>query len=182
MSPAWLFKHVFLLAEVILTVIYFSSPIFAERINMSTNSVTLHRVLTTTPEKVYRAFTDANAMASWLPPYGFLCVVHNMDAKVGGSYKMSFINFSTGNGHSFGGKYLEMKPNEFLKYTDVFDNPDLPGEMITSVWIKKVSAGTELKVTQEGIPAMIPPDMCYLGWQDSLEKLKKLVEPQIPDM
>jgi uncharacterized protein YndB with AHSA1/START domain len=105
-----------------------------------------------------------------------------MDAKVGGSYKMSFINFTTGNGHSFGGKYLELKPNEFIKYTDKFDDPNLPGEMITSVWIKKVSAGTELKVTQEGIPAMIPPDMCYLGWQESLEKLKKLVEPEIPDM
>jgi len=105
-----------------------------------------------------------------------------MDAKVGGSYKMSFINFTTGNGHSFGGKYLELKPNEFLKYTDKFDDPNLPGEMITSVWIKKVSAGAELKVTQEGIPEMIPPDMCYLGWQESLEKLKKLVEPNIPDM
>jgi uncharacterized protein YndB with AHSA1/START domain len=149
---------------------------------MSTNSVALHRVLTTTPEKVYRAFTDANAMASWLPPYGYLCVVHSMDAKVGGTYKMSFINFTTGNGHSFGGKFLELKPNEFLKYTDKFDNPNLPGEMITSVWIKKVSAGTELKVTQEGIPEMIPADMCYLGWQESLEKLKKLVEPEIPDM
>ncbi len=105
-----------------------------------------------------------------------------MDAKVGGSYKMSFINFTTGNGHSFGGKYLEMKPNEFLKYTDSFDDPNLPGQMITSVWLNKVSAGTELKVTQEGIPAMIPADMCYLGWQESLEKLKKLVEPEIPDM
>ena len=149
---------------------------------MSTNSVTLHRVLKATPEKVYRAFTDANAMASWLPPNGYLCVVHNLDAKVGGSYKMSFINFTTGNGHSFGGKFLELKPGEFLKYTDVFDDPNLPGEMITSVSLKKVSAGTELKVTQEGIPAMIPADMCYLGWQESLEKLKKLVEPEIPDM
>jgi uncharacterized protein YndB with AHSA1/START domain len=149
---------------------------------MSTNSVTLHRVFKTTPGKVYRAFTDANAMASWLPPYGFLCVVHNMDAKVGGSYKMSFTNFTTGNSHSFGGNFLELKANEYLKYTDKFDDPNLPGEMITSVWIKKSVAGTELKVTQEGIPEMIPADMCYLGWQDSLEKLRNLVEPNIPDM
>ena len=148
---------------------------------MSNNSVTLHRVLKATPEKVFRAFTDATAMSSWLPPYGFLCVVHQMEARVGGSYKMSFINFSTGNGHSFGGKYLEIKPNEFLKYTDKFDDPNLPGEMITSVWLTKVSAGTELKVIQEGIPAAIPADMCYLGWQESLEKLAKLVEPEIPD-
>lgn len=148
---------------------------------MSTNNVTLHRVFTAPPEKVYRAFTDANAMAHWLPPYGFLCTVHNMDAKVGGSYKMSFINFTTGNSHSFGGKYLEIEPNEFLKYTDVFDDPNLPGEMITTISLKKVSVGTELTATQEGIPAVIPPDMCYLGWQESLEKLKKLVEPNIPD-
>ena len=149
---------------------------------MSTNSVTLHRVLTAPPEKVYRAFTDANAMASWLPPYGFVCVVHSMEVKVGGSYKMSFINFTTGNGHSFGGKFLEIKPNEFLKYTDVFDNPNLPGEMITTISLKKVSVGTELTATQTGIPAMIPAEACYLGWQESLEKLKKLVEPDIPDM
>jgi uncharacterized protein YndB with AHSA1/START domain len=149
---------------------------------MSTNSVTLHRVLKAAPEKVYRAFTEPNAMASWLPPYGFVCVVHSMDAKPGGTYKMSFINFSTGNGHSFGGKYLELKQNEFIKYTDQFDNPDLPGEMITSVWLTKVSTGTELKVIQEGIPAAIPTEMCYLGWQESLDKLMKLVEPVIPDM
>ncbi|MBI2135269.1 SRPBCC family protein [Candidatus Woesearchaeota archaeon] len=148
---------------------------------MSGNSVTLHRVLKAAPERVYRAFTQANALASWIPPYGFICVVHNMDVKVGGNYKMSFINFSTGNGHSFGGKYLELKPGEFLKYTDRFDNPDLPGEMVTSVWLKKVSCGTELKVIQEGIPAAIPTEMCYLGWQESLEKLAKLVEPEIPD-
>jgi uncharacterized protein YndB with AHSA1/START domain len=148
---------------------------------MSNNSVTLHKVLKASPEKVYRAFTDQNAMASWLPPYGFLCVVHQMDPKVGGTYKMSFINFTTGNGHSFGGTYLELKPNEFLKYSDKFDDPNLPGEMITSVWLTKVSSGTELKVTQEGIPSMIPVDMCYLGWQDSIEKLTKLVEPEIPD-
>ena len=149
---------------------------------MSTNSVTLHRVLKTTPEKLYRAFTEPNAMAAWLPPYGYVCVVHHMDVKVGGSYKMSFINFSTGNAHSFGGDYIELKPNEFLKYADRFDDPNMPGEMITSVWIKKVSVGTELKVTQEGIPSMIPTEMCYLGWQDSLDKLMRLVEPQIPDM
>jgi uncharacterized protein YndB with AHSA1/START domain len=149
---------------------------------MSTNSVTLHRVLKASPEKVYRAFTDANAMASWLPPYGFLCVVHHLDAKVGGTYKMSFINFSTGHAHSFGGTFLELIPGEFLKYTDVFDDPNFPGEMITTISLKKVSAGTELKATQEGIPAMIPPDMCYLGWQESLDKLKRLVEPVIPDV
>ena len=148
---------------------------------MSNNSVSLHRVLKAAPEKVYRAFTEANALASWIPPYGFLCLVHEMDASVGGSYKMSFINFSTGNGHSFGGKFLEIKANEFLKYTDKFDDPNLPGEMITSVWLKKVSAGTDLKVTQENIPLVIPLEMCYLGWQESLEKLAKLVEPEIPD-
>lgn len=149
---------------------------------MATNSVTLHRVLKASPEKVYRAFTEPNAMAAWLPPYGYLCVVHQMDVKVGGSYKMSFINFTTGNGHSFGGEYVEIKPNEFLKYTDKFDDPNLPGEMTTSVWLKKVSVGTELKVIQEGIPEMIPAEMCYLGWQDSLDKLIRLTEPEIPDM
>jgi uncharacterized protein YndB with AHSA1/START domain len=148
---------------------------------MSTNSVTLHKVIKASPEKVYRAFTDSNAMAAWLPPYGFLGVVHYLDAKPGGTYKMSFINFSTGNGHSFSGKYLEVKPNEFLKYSDKFDNPDLPGEMTTTVWFNNVSAGTELKVSQVGIPEAIPADMCYLGWQDSLDKLTKLVEPEIPD-
>ncbi|MBL7961270.1 SRPBCC family protein [bacterium] len=146
-----------------------------------TNSVTLHRVLKATPEKVYRAFTDANAMAYWIPPYGFLCVVHQMDVRVGGSYKMSFINFSTGNGHSFGGTFLEIKPNEFIKHTDKFDDPNLPGEMITSISLTKVSCGTELKIVQEGIPSVIPAEMCYLGWQESLEKLAKLVEPEIPD-
>jgi uncharacterized protein YndB with AHSA1/START domain len=148
---------------------------------MSANSVTLHRVLKTKPEKVYKAFTDANAMASWLPPNGFVCMVHSMDARVGGTYKMTFTNFSTGNGHSFGGKFLEVKPNEFLKYTDIFDDPNMPGEMITSIWLKKVIGGTDLKVVQEGIPAAIPVEMCYLGWQESLDKLKKLVEPEIPD-
>jgi len=148
---------------------------------MANNSVTLHRVLKAAPEKVYRAFTEPNALSSWIPPYGFLCVAHQMDVRVGGSYKMSFINFSTGNGHSFGGNFLEIKPNEFIKHTDKFDDPNLPGEMITSVWFKKVSVGTELKIIQEGIPSAIPAEMCYLGWQDSLEKLAKLVEPEIPD-
>ena len=134
---------------------------------MANNSVSLHKVLKASPEKVYRAFTEAKALASWLPPYGFLCTVHELDAKVGGTYKMSFHNFSTGNSHSFGGKYIEMKPGEFLKYSDKFDDPSLPGEMITTVWLRKVMVGTELKVTQEGIPAAIPAEMCYLGWQDS---------------
>ena len=149
---------------------------------MADNSVSLHRVLKAPPEKVYRAFTEAGAMASWLPPYGFVCTVHEMNVKVGGTYKMSFQNFSTGNSHSFGGKFIEIKPNEFLKYTDQFDDPNLPGEMVTSVWLRKVTGGTELKVIQEGIPAMIPVDMCYLGWQDSMDKLTKLVEPNIPDV
>lgn len=149
---------------------------------MPDNSVSLHRVLKTTPEKLYRAFTEPNALAAWLPPYGYLCTVHEMKAEVGGTYKMSFYNFSTGNGHSFGGKYVELKPNEFIKYTDKFDDPNLPGEMVTSVRIQKVSAGAELKILQEGIPSMIPVEMCYLGWQESLEKLTKLVEPDIPDM
>ncbi len=148
---------------------------------MSGNTVSLHRLLKTTPEKLYRAFTDAAAMASWLPPYGFVCTVHEMNAKVGGTYRMSFTNFSTNNSHSFGGKFLELKPNEFLKYTDRFDDPNLPGEMVTTVWLKKNIAGTELKITQEGIPEVIPAEMCYLGWQESLEKLAKLVEPEIPD-
>ncbi len=148
---------------------------------MPNNTVTLHRVLKANPEKVYRAFTEPNALLFWLAPYGFLCVVHAMDVKVGGNYKMSFINFSTGNGHSFGGKFLEIRPNEFIKHTDKFDDPNLPGEMVTSVWLKKVSCGTELKIVQEGIPAQIPTEMCYLGWQESLEKLAKLVEPDIPD-
>ncbi|MBI3501878.1 MAG: SRPBCC family protein [Bacteroidetes bacterium] len=149
--------------------------------NNSSGSVTLHRVLKAAPEKVFRAFSDPNAQAFWLPPYGYLGVVHQLDFKAGGSYKMSFINFSTGNGHSFGGKFLEIKPNEFIKHSDKFDDPNLPGEMTTSIWLKKVSCGTELKVIQEGIPSAIPTEMCYLGWQESLDKLKKLVEPEIPD-
>ncbi|HWW41528.1 SRPBCC family protein [Pedobacter sp.] len=148
---------------------------------MSDNSVSLHRVLKATPEKVYRAFTEALAIASWLPPYGFLCTVHEMNAEKGGSFRMSFQNFSTGHSHSFGGQYLELKPNEFLKYTDKFDDPNLPGEMTTSVWLRKTIVGTEIKITQENIPSVIPAEMCYLGWQESLEKLAKLVEPEIPD-
>jgi uncharacterized protein YndB with AHSA1/START domain len=148
---------------------------------MADNSVSLHKVLKAPPEKVYRAFTATNAISSWIPPYGFLCTVQEMNVKVGGTYKMSFHNFSTGNGHSFGGKYVDIKPSEFLKYTDQFDDPNLPGVMTTSVWLKKVSVGTEIKILQEGIPSMIPVEMCYLGWQDSLEKLTKLVEPEIPD-
>jgi uncharacterized protein YndB with AHSA1/START domain len=148
---------------------------------MKDNNVSLHRVLKASPEKIYRAFTDATAMASWIPPYGFLCVVHDMDVKHGGNYHMTFINFSTGNRHSFGGTYLELKPNEFIQYTDKFEDPNLPGEMVTSVWFNKVSCGTELKIIQEGIPSAIPLEMCYLGWQESLDKLKKLVEPEISD-
>jgi uncharacterized protein YndB with AHSA1/START domain len=148
---------------------------------MSTNSVSLHRMLKTSPEKVFRAFTEAAALASWIPPYGFICTVHEMNVKKGGTHKASFQNFSTGNSHSFGGTYLEIKPNEFLKYTDKFDDPNLPGEMTTSVSFRKTIAGTELKIVQEGIPSVIPAEMCYLGWQESLEKLAKLVEPEIPD-
>ena len=148
---------------------------------MSENKVSLHRVLTAAPEKVFRAFTDPKAIASWLPPYGFLCEVHELDAKVGGTFRMSFTNFSTGNSHSFGGSYIEVKPGELLKYTDKFDDPNLPGEMPTTVWFKKISVGTELTVLQENIPAAIPAEMCYLGWQESLEKLAKLVQPEIPD-
>lgn len=148
---------------------------------MSNNTVSLHRMLKASPEKVYRAFTDASAIASWLPPYGFLCTVHEMNVKAGGSFRMSFQNFSTGNGHSFGGIYVELKPNELLKYTDKFDDPNLPGEMTTTVWLKQTIAGTDIKIVQENIPAAIPVEMCYLGWQESLEKLAKLVEPVIPD-
>lgn len=148
---------------------------------MTTGTVRLHRVLRAKPERVFRAFLDADAMAKWLPPYGFTCKVHHLDAKVGGNYKMSFTNFSTGNSHSFGGKYRELVPNEKLLYTDSFDDPNLPGEMVTTVTMKKVSGGTELNVVQEGIPEAIPEDMCYLGWQDSLAQLATLVEPEIPD-
>ena len=146
----------------------------------NTNSVTLHRVLRARPERVYKAFLDADAMAKWLPPYGFTCKVHQLDAKVGGTYRMSFTNFGTGHAHSFGGKYLELVPGERLRYTDKFDDPNLPGEMMTTVTLKAVSCGTELNVIQEGIPAVIPAEMCYLGWQESLAQLATLVEPEIP--
>ena len=148
---------------------------------MEKNKVTLHRVLTASPEKVFRAFSDADAMASWLPPYGFTCKVHQMDFKVGGTFKMSFTNFTTNNAHSFGGEYLEIVPNQLIKYTDKFDDPNLPGEMITTVQLNQVSCGTEVHITQTGIPDLIPAEMCYLGWQESLEKMKKLVEPNIPN-
>ncbi|MGY4385735.1 uncharacterized protein YndB with AHSA1/START domain [Pedobacter sp. UYP24] len=145
------------------------------------NTVTLHRVLTASPEKVFRAFSNINAFSSWIPPYGFICVVDHSDFSLGGTYKMSFLNFSTGSSHSFGGEFLEIIPNELIKYTDRFDDPNMPGEMITTVRLKKVLCGTDLHIVQEGIPAAIPVEMCYLGWQESLEKLKKLVEPEIPD-
>lgn len=144
-------------------------------------TVKFHRVLKTTPEKLYRAFIDAGAMAKWIPPYGFYCTVQHSDAKVGGSYKMSFTNMTTGKSESFGGKYLELKPNEKLRYSDKFDNPALPGEMITTVTMKQVPVGTELGITQEGIPDVIPTEACYLGWQESLEQLAKLVEPEIKE-
>lgn len=148
---------------------------------MTSNSVSLHRVIKASPEKVFRAFEDSIAYSTWLPPYGFLCTVQQMDFKVGGKFKMTFINFSTGNGHSFGGEYLEIKQDAFIKYTDTFDDPNLPGEMTTIIQLNKVICGTELKVLQEGIPQAIPAEMCYLGWQESLDKLIKLVEPEIPD-
>ena len=147
----------------------------------STHTVRLHRVLRAKPEKVYRAFLDADAMAKWLPPHGFTCKVHHLDPQVGGTFRMTFTNFSTGNGHSFGGTYLELKPNELLRYTDTFDDPGLPGQMITTVSLKEVFCGTELNITQEGIPAMIPAEACYMGWQESLLLLALLVEPEIPD-
>jgi uncharacterized protein YndB with AHSA1/START domain len=148
---------------------------------MSANTIRLHRVLRATPERVYRAFLDANAMTKWLPPNGFTGKVHHMDAKVGGTYKMSFTNFSTGKSHSFGGEYLELVPQERIRYTDRFDDPNLPGEMQTTVTLKKVSCGTELNIVQEGVPDIIPPEACYVGWQESLNLLAKLVEPEIPD-
>ena len=147
---------------------------------MSNNSVSLHRILKASPEKVFRAFTQASAIASWLPPYGFICTVHEMNAEKGGTFRMSFENFSTGNSHSFGGTYLEVKVNEFLKYTDKFDDPNLPGEMATTVSLRKTVAGTEIKIIQEGIPEVIPVEMCYLGWQESLNQLAAVVEPEIP--
>jgi uncharacterized protein YndB with AHSA1/START domain len=143
------------------------------------STIRLHRVLATQPEKVYRAFIESDAVASWLPPYGFVCTVHELDARVGGSFKMSFRNFTTGNSHSFGGTYIELMPGERLVYTDTFDDPNLPGEMRTTVTLKAVSVGTEVDIEQDGVPDMIPPEACYLGWQECLQKLAKLVEPEI---
>ena len=147
---------------------------------MATGNVRLHRVLRAPPERIYRAFLDADAMAKWLPPYGFTCKVHQMDARVGGTFRMSFSNFGSGNGHAFGGEYRELVPGERIRYSDVFDDPNLPGEMQTTVSLRAVSCGTELSVVQEGIPEMIPVEMCYLGWQESLAQLAHLVEPNIP--
>ena len=147
----------------------------------NTNTVRLHRVLRAKQERVYRAFLNADAMVKWLPPHGFTGKVHHMDAKVGGTFKMSFTNFNTGSSHSFGGTYLELKPNELLRYTDKFDDPNLPGEMTTTVVLKQVVCGTEVNITQEGIPAMIPVEFCYMGWQESLTLLTQLIEPEIPD-
>jgi len=147
----------------------------------NTNTVHLHRVLRAKPERVYRAFIDPDAMVKWLPPHGFTGKVHHLDAKVGGTFKMSFTNFNTTKSHSFGGTYLDMKPGELLRYTDKFDDPNLPGTMITTVSLKPVMCGTEVNITQEGIPAMIPVEFCYLGWQESLTLLNQLVEPEIPD-
>ena len=145
------------------------------------STIKLHRVLKATPERAYKAFVDAAAMAKWLPPYGFTCTVHHLDAKVGGTYRMSFTNFSSGNSHAFGGKYLELKPGERLRYTDKFEDPGLPGEMTTTITLKKVSVGTELNVVQEGVPDAIPAEACYLGWQESLAQLAHLVDPEIAD-
>lgn len=147
---------------------------------MPTHTIRLHRVLRSTPEKVYRAFIEADALACWIPPFGFIGKVHHMDAKVGGTFKMSFTNFGTGKSESFGGEFLEMVPNERLRYTDRFDNPDLPGVITVTITLKKVMCGTELNIEQAGVPAVIPAEMCYLGWQESLAKLAKLVEPEIP--
>lgn len=151
-------------------------------VQATTNTVRLHRVLKAPPERIYRAVLDPAANCKWLSPYGFTCTVHHLDARVGGTYRMTFTNFSTGNSHSFGGTYVELKPGERIVATDVFDDPGLPGEMRTTWTFKKVSVGTEVNVVQEGIPATIPAEACYLGWQASLEQLAKLVEPEIPDM
>ncbi len=148
---------------------------------MATGTVQLHRVLRATPTKVYRAFLEAEAISKWIPPYGFTCEVHHMDVRVGGTYKMSFRNFSTGNAHSFGGEYLELVQDERLRYVDRFDDPNLPGNMQVTVSLKQVSCGTELTIVQEGIPEVIPLEMCYLGWQESLAQLANLVDPEIPD-
>jgi uncharacterized protein YndB with AHSA1/START domain len=147
----------------------------------NTNTIRLHRVLQAPPERVYRAFLDANAMVKWLPPNGFTGQVHHLDAKVGGTYRMSFTNFSTEKSHSFGGEYLELTPNERIRHTDKFEDPNLPGEMQTTITLQQVSVGTELTIVQEGVPAVIPAEACYLGWQESLTLLRKLVEAEIPD-
>ncbi len=148
---------------------------------MATGTIRLHRVLRAKPERVYRAFLDADAIPKWLPPYGFTCKVHQMDARVGGGFRMSFTNFTTGHGHSFGGEYLELVPSSKICYTDKFDDPNLPGQMKTTVTLTQVSCGTEINIVQEGIPEAIPLEMCYLGWQESLAQLAHLVEPEIPD-
>ena len=148
---------------------------------MSDRTVRLHRVLRCGPEKVYRAFLEADAMSKWLPPYGFTCKVHHMDARVGGTFRMSFHNFSSGHSHSFGGEYLELRPGELIRYTDKFDDPGLPGLMQVTVTLKSVACGTEISIAQSGIPEVIPLEMCYLGWQESLEQLARLVEPDIQD-
>ena len=148
---------------------------------MSDNSVSLHRMFKASPEKLFRAFTEPAALAAWLPPYGFAATVHHMDVRVGGSYRMSFQNFTTGSEQFFGGEFVEIKTNEFLKYWDEFENPGLPGRMTKTIWFRKTIAGTEVKILQEGIPPQIPAEFCYLGWQDSLDKLTRLVEPEIPD-
>lgn len=145
------------------------------------STITHHKVFKAAPDKIYRAFLDADAKAKWLPPNGFTCKVHHLDAKIGGTYKLSFTNFSTGKSNSFSGKYLELAPNEHIRYSDQFDDPNLPGEMITTVTIKQVSCGSDVTIVQEGVPDVIPPEMCYLGWQESLDQLTKLVEPEIPD-
>lgn len=145
------------------------------------STIKLHRVFKAAPKKIYQAFLDADAQAKWLPPNGFTCKVHHLDAKVGGTYKMSFANFSSGKSHSFGGKYLELEPGKHIKYSDKFDNPSLHGEMITTVTIKQVSCGSDVTIVQEGVPDAIPPELCYLGWQESLDQLAKLAEPEIPD-
>jgi uncharacterized protein YndB with AHSA1/START domain len=146
-----------------------------------TNTIRLHRVLRSTPEKVYKAFLDADAMCKWLPPFGFTGKIHHLEPKVGGTFRMSFTNFGTGASHSFGGKYLELVPNEKLRYTDKFDDPNLPGEMAVTVILKKVLCGTEVSIEQSGVPAVIPAEMCYLGWQESLVQLAQVVEPDIPN-
>jgi uncharacterized protein YndB with AHSA1/START domain len=147
---------------------------------MTTGTVKLHRVLRAKPERVYRAFLEPGAVAKWLPPYGYICKVDHLDAKVGGTHRMSFTNFGTGHAHAFGGKYLELVPGERIRYTDQFDDPNMPGEMLVTVTLRPVSCGTELSVVQEGIPEVIPAEMCYLGWQESLAQLRTLVEPEIP--